>query len=78
MSEERIKALEARVAELDADVQAITKAAVVAISLLARNDPKKMQYAERLRTLGDRPGLDSEIARELLDTIADQVETAGG
>lgn len=78
MSEERIKALEARVAALDADVQAITKAAVVAVSLLARNDPKKMQYAERLRTLGDRPGLDSALARELLDTIADQVETAGG
>ena len=78
MSEKRIKALEARVEALDADVQAITRAAVIAVSLLARNDPKKMQYAERLRTLGDRPGLESEIARELLDAIADQVETAGG
>lgn len=78
MSDTKIKALEARVAALDNDVQAITKAAVIAVSLLARNDPKKAQYAERLRTIGDRPGLDSEIARELLDAIADQVETAGG
>lgn len=77
MSDERIKALEARIAALDHDVQAITRAAVIAVSLLARNDPKKMQYAERLRTVGDNPGLDSEIARELLDTIADHVETAG-
>ena len=78
MSDERIKALEARVADMDKDMQAVTKAMIVAISLLARNDPKKLQLAERLRTLGVRPELDSEAAHELLDVIADRIETAGG
>jgi uncharacterized coiled-coil protein SlyX len=78
MSEDRIKALEERVAVLDKDLQAITKAVSIAVSLLARNDPKKLRFAERLRTLGDRPDLDSRAAHDLLDAIADRVETAGG
>ena len=78
MSDERIKALEARVAAMDKDTQAVTKAMIVAISLLARNDPKKLQLAERLRTLGERPELDSDAAHALLDVIADRIETAGG
>ena len=78
MSDERIKALEARVAAMDKDMQAVTKAMIVAISLLARNDPKKLQLAERLRTLGERPELDSDAAHKLLDIIADRIETAGG
>ena len=77
MSEERIKALEERVSAMDNDMQAITKAVAIAVSLLARNDPKKLRFAERLRTLGDRPDLDSRAAHELLDAIADRVETAG-
>lgn len=77
MSEERIKALEERVAAMDKDMQAMFKAVTIAVSLLARNDPKKLRFAERLRTLGDRPDLDSAAARDLLDAIADRVETAG-
>ena len=77
MSEERIKALEERVATMNKDMHAIAKAVVIAISLLARNDPKKLRFAERLRTLGKRPDLDSRAAHELLDAIADRVETTG-
>lgn len=77
MSDEKIKALEERVATMDNDLQSITKALVFAISLLARNDPKKMRLAERLRTLGDRPEMDSQAARDLLDAIADRIETSG-
>jgi len=77
MSEERLKALEERVATMDKDMQAITKAIAIAVSLLARNDPKKLRFAERLRTLGDRPDMDSQAAHVLLDAIADRVETAG-
>jgi hypothetical protein len=77
MSEEKIKALEERVVAMDNDMQSISKALVFAISLLARNDPKKLRLAERLRTLGDRPEMDSQAARDLLDAIADRIETAG-
>jgi uncharacterized coiled-coil protein SlyX len=77
MSDERLKALEERVATMDKDMQAITKAIAIAVSLLARNDPKKLRFAERLRTLGDRPDMDSQAAHVLLDAIADRVETAG-
>lgn len=77
MSDERIKALEERLAAMESDMDSISKAVVTAISLLARNDPKKMRFAERLRTLGDRPEMNSAAARELLDAIADRVETAG-
>ncbi len=77
MSEERIKALEERVATMHKDMHAIAKAVVIAVSLLARNDPKKLRFAERLRTLGNRPDLDSQVAHELLDAIADRVETTG-
>ena len=77
MSEERIKALEERVATMDKDMQAITKAVAIAVSLLARNDPKKLRFAEQLRTLGDRPDMDSKAAHVLLDAIADRVETTG-
>lgn len=77
MSDEKIKALEERVAAMDNDLQSISKALVFAISLLARNDPKKMRLAERLRTLGDRPEMDSQAARDMLDAIADRVETSG-
>jgi len=77
MSDERIKALEERLAAMESDMESISKAVVTAISLLARNDPKKMRFAERLRTLGDRPEMNSAAARELLDAIADRVETAG-
>ena len=77
MSEQKIKVLEERVAAMEMDIQAISKAMVIAISLLARNDPKKLRLAERLRTLGDRPDMDSQAARDLLDTIADHIETAG-
>jgi hypothetical protein len=77
MSEEKIKALEERVTAMDNDLQSISRAVATAIALLARNDPKKLRFAERLRTLGDRPEMDSQAARDLLDAIADRVETAG-
>lgn len=77
MSEDRIKALEERVAAMDNDMQAVSRAVAIAVSLLARNDPKKLQIAERLRTLGDRPELQSDAARDLLDAIADRIETTG-
>ncbi|MBE9553299.1 MAG: hypothetical protein IMF05_07545 [Proteobacteria bacterium] len=77
MSEQKIKALEERVTAMDNDMQSISKALVFAISLLARSDPKKLRLAERLRTLGDRPEMDSQAARDLLDSIADRIETAG-
>ena len=77
MSEQKIKVLEERVAAMEMDIQSISKAMVIAISLLARNDPKKLRLAERLRTLGDRPDMDSQAARDLLDTLADHIETAG-
>ncbi len=77
MSEEKIKALEERVTAMDNDLQSISKVVATAIALLARNDPKKLRFAERLRTLGDRPEMDSQAARDLLDAIADRVETAG-
>jgi DNA-binding ferritin-like protein (Dps family) len=76
MSEE-IKALEARVAELEADLQAVTKAIVSIVSTMAARDEHRMQLAERLRTIGDGPATDTEIARRLLDNIADRIETAG-
>jgi len=78
MSEERIKALEERVAAMDKDMQAVSRAVATAIALLARNDPKKLRFAERLRTLGDRPEMESQAARDLLDAIADRVETPYG
>jgi uncharacterized coiled-coil protein SlyX len=77
MTEERIKALEERVAAMETDMEAVSRAIATAMSLLARNDPKKLQFAERLRTLGDRPEMNSTAARALLDAIADRVETAG-
>ncbi len=77
MSEDRIKALEARVAAQDADMQAIIRAIATAFSLLAQHDPKRLRIAERLRTLGDRPEMESAAAHSLLDAIADRIETAG-
>ncbi len=77
MSDERIKALEMRVAAMDKDMQAITRAVATAVSLLARSDPKKLRLAERLRTLGDKPEMGSAAARDLLDAIADRIETEG-
>jgi uncharacterized coiled-coil protein SlyX len=77
MGEERLKALEERVATMDKDMQAITKAVAIAVSLLTRNNPKKLRFAERLRTLGDRPDMESRASHDLLDAIADRVETAG-
>lgn len=76
MSEE-IKTLEARVAALEADLQAVTKAVVTVVATMAAHDEHRMQFAERLRTIGDGPATDTEIARRLLDTIADRIETAG-
>ncbi len=84
MSEERIKALEGRIAALEqdiqereADVRALTNALIEAISMVLANDPRRKQLAERLRTFGDRPGIASEAARRLFDALADRIETAG-
>jgi len=47
------------------------------ISTIAAGDPNRMILAERLRTVGDRPGMETATARRLLDSIADHIETAG-
>lgn len=77
MSNETIKALEARVATLEKELDGATRALVTVISTLAAGDPHRMTLAERLRTVGDKPGMETAAARKLLDDIADHIETAG-
>lgn len=77
MCEDRLKALEERMTTMENDLQSVSKAIAFAITQLARTDAKKLRFAERLRTLGDRPELNSQTARDLLDAIADRVETEG-
>ena len=78
MSNETIKALEARVATLEKELDGATRALITVISTLAANDPNRLSLAERLRTVGERPGMETAAARQLLDSIADHIETAGG
>ena len=78
MSNEMIKALEARVATLEKELDGATRALITVISTLAASDPNRMSLAERLRTVGERPGMETAAARQLLDSIADHIETAGG
>ena len=77
MSNATIKALEERVASLERELDGATRALVTVISTLAAGDPNRMILAERLRTVGDRPGMETATARRLLDSIADHIETAG-
>ncbi len=77
MSDKKITALERRVETLEGELSALTKAIAFIVSQLARNDPKRARLAERLRTLGDRPGLESAAVRHLLDDIADRIDTIG-
>jgi hypothetical protein len=77
MSNESIKALEARVATLEKELDGATRALITVISTLAANDPNRLSLAERLRTVGERPGMETAAARQLLDSIADHIETAG-
>jgi uncharacterized coiled-coil protein SlyX len=77
MSDNKTKALEARIESLEAELSALTKAIAVIVSQLARNDPKRARFAERLRTIGERPGMESEAVRHLLDDIADRIDTIG-
>ncbi len=77
MSNETIKALEARVATLERELDGATRALVTVISTLAAGDPRRMSLAERLRTVGEKPGMETAAARKLLDDIADHIETAG-
>ena len=78
MSNDAIKALEARVATLEKELDGATRALITVLSTLAARDPNRMTLAERLRTIGDRPGMETAAARRLLDDIADHIETAGG
>ena len=78
MSKDAIKALEARVATLEKELDGATRALITVLSTLAARDPNRMTLAERLRTIGDRPGMETAAARRLLDDIADHIETAGG
>lgn len=78
MSNESIKALEARVATLEKELDGATRALITVISTLAASDPNRLSLAERLRTVGERPGMETAAARQLLDSIADHIETAGG
>jgi len=77
MSNDAIKALEARVATLEKELDGATRALITVLSTLAARDPNRMTLAERLRTIGDRPGMETAAARRLLDDIADHIETAG-
>lgn len=77
MSNESIKALEARVATLEKELDGATRALITVISTLAASDPNRLSLAERLRTVGERPGMETAAARQLLDSIADHIETAG-
>jgi len=77
MSKDAIKALEARVATLEKELDGATRALITVLSTLAARDPNRMTLAERLRTIGDRPGMETAAARRLLDDIADHIETAG-
>ncbi|UCH75215.1 MAG: hypothetical protein JSU82_05050 [Rhodospirillales bacterium] len=78
MTNQTIEALEARVATLEKELDGATRAIITVISTLAANDPNRMSLAERLRTIGDKPGMETTAARQLLDSIADHIETAGG
>ncbi len=77
MSNESIKALEARVATLEKELDGATRALITVISTLAAGDPNRLSLAERLRTVGEKPGMETAAARQLLDSIADHIETAG-
>lgn len=77
MDDKKISALEARVATLEADLEAMTNALVTVLSQVTAGDPRRKQIAERLRTVGDVPAMKSAAARRLMDTIADRIETAG-
>ncbi len=84
MSDVGMKALEERVAKLEKenrarekDLASVTKALVMVLSIVTANDPKRKQIAERLRTVGDQPAMDTEIARNLMNSIADRIETSG-
>lgn len=84
MSDDKMKALEQRVAKLEKqigarekDLTSVTKALVMVLSIVTASDPKRKQIAERLRTVGDQPAMDTEIARNLLNAIADRIETSG-
>lgn len=77
MSNATIKALEERVDNLEKELDGATRALITVISTLAAADPHRMTLAERLRTSGDRPGMQTASARRLLDSIADHIETAG-
>ena len=77
MSDKKTKALEGRVETLESELSALTKAVAILISQLARNDPKRARFAERIRTIGERPGMESAAVRHLLDDIADRIDTIG-
>lgn len=77
MSDKKITALEARVETLESELTALTNAIAIIVSQLARNDPKRARFAERIRTLGERPGMESAAVRHLLDDIADRIDTIG-
>ena len=77
MSDEKIKALEARVESLEAELSALYKTIAIIVSEQARNDSKRARFAERIRTIGDRPGMESSAARAVLEDIADRIDTLG-
>lgn len=77
MDDNRISALEARIGNLETDLEAMTNALVTVLSQMTAGDPRRKRIAERLRTVGDVPAMKSARARHLMDTIADRIETAG-
>ena len=77
MSDKKTAALEERVESLESELTALTNAIAFIVAQLARNDPKRARFAERLRTIGERPGTESAAVRHLLDDIADRIDTIG-
>lgn len=74
---ERIDTLETEIKAQELDVTTLTKSLVETISALAADHPQRAKIAERLRSFGDNPGLNSRQAHRLMDMIADRIETAG-
>ena len=75
--EERLQQAEREIRELDGELQALSRTLVIVISSLAANNPDRLQFAERMRTLGDQAHMESKTSRRLLDSIADRIDTIG-
>lgn len=74
---ERIAKLEREIRAQDSELQAFARTMVIVISTLASNNPDRLIFAERMRTIGDTAHMESMTSRRLVDAIADRIETVG-